>query len=502
MPPRPPQQADAELPPIPDQRRAAAVALALAAEGEALAAAFTTAALPSLPRKIAINLNDDAEPAWALFNHAGGLLRTAPPGPRPRGTTELRLERLIGLDARFEAVTTAGQKRCEAALRAVLDRADTLTRAEFRTLERVMPLLSGRALEIFDNTVQGAEVYADEHRRLDLRKKDTPALLTHQWLRLQSLGHLALAFTADPEALEAINDDPDLPEPEFEDDIPSVPLSLPRLCLDFGLLGPFVRSLRALGAIESDLLADAITAGMDPPEDFTSALHRLPVEAVAGLAFPGLATPARENLKHAATVAENRLKAGEFGADWFVHLTRGLTAALEGPRATAKSRRAWLRAALEEAPELARALTPPPAVAEDAASEISPVGADTAASGGSATDPSEDAEDAAGDSWEDRAMLALLQRPVDWRVQPELFIDLLTHILPWAMARRPRDLYPTEQLAPALTAPPPTEWLHEHTLLCQAQLRPDPIVRTAPKVGRNEPCPCGSGKKFKKCCGA
>ncbi len=27
-------------------------------------------------------------------------------------------------------------------------------------------------------------------------------------------------------------------------------------------------------------------------------------------------------------------------------------------------------------------------------------------------------------------------------------------------------------------------------------------VRTAPKVGRNEPCPCGSGKKYKKCCGA
>jgi SEC-C motif-containing protein len=26
-------------------------------------------------------------------------------------------------------------------------------------------------------------------------------------------------------------------------------------------------------------------------------------------------------------------------------------------------------------------------------------------------------------------------------------------------------------------------------------------VREAPKVGRNDPCPCGSGKKFKKCCG-
>ncbi|MAE32355.1 MAG: hypothetical protein CMO43_12340 [Verrucomicrobiales bacterium] len=26
-------------------------------------------------------------------------------------------------------------------------------------------------------------------------------------------------------------------------------------------------------------------------------------------------------------------------------------------------------------------------------------------------------------------------------------------------------------------------------------------VRTAVKVGRNDPCPCGSGKKHKKCCG-
>ena len=28
-----------------------------------------------------------------------------------------------------------------------------------------------------------------------------------------------------------------------------------------------------------------------------------------------------------------------------------------------------------------------------------------------------------------------------------------------------------------------------------------PYVRKQPKVGRNDPCPCGSGKKYKKCCG-
>jgi len=33
-------------------------------------------------------------------------------------------------------------------------------------------------------------------------------------------------------------------------------------------------------------------------------------------------------------------------------------------------------------------------------------------------------------------------------------------------------------------------------------LHPGTFRRETPKVGRNNPCPCGSGKKFKKCCGA
>jgi uncharacterized protein len=30
----------------------------------------------------------------------------------------------------------------------------------------------------------------------------------------------------------------------------------------------------------------------------------------------------------------------------------------------------------------------------------------------------------------------------------------------------------------------------------------EPLRRETTKVGRNDPCPCGSGRKFKKCCGA
>ncbi|MFT5370459.1 MAG: hypothetical protein ACI8V2_005441 [Candidatus Latescibacterota bacterium] len=31
-------------------------------------------------------------------------------------------------------------------------------------------------------------------------------------------------------------------------------------------------------------------------------------------------------------------------------------------------------------------------------------------------------------------------------------------------------------------------------------MKGETIRKTLPKVGRNDPCPCGSGKKYKKCC--
>jgi len=40
------------------------------------------------------------------------------------------------------------------------------------------------------------------------------------------------------------------------------------------------------------------------------------------------------------------------------------------------------------------------------------------------------------------------------------------------------------------------EWLYE-----DGRISPRTIVRASPKVGRNDPCPCGSGKKYKHCCG-
>ena len=35
----------------------------------------------------------------------------------------------------------------------------------------------------------------------------------------------------------------------------------------------------------------------------------------------------------------------------------------------------------------------------------------------------------------------------------------------------------------------------------QERRKPETFKRETPKVGRNDPCPCGSGKKYKNCCG-
>ena len=40
------------------------------------------------------------------------------------------------------------------------------------------------------------------------------------------------------------------------------------------------------------------------------------------------------------------------------------------------------------------------------------------------------------------------------------------------------------------------EWLYS-----EGSIAARTVVRSTPKVGRNDPCPCGSGKKYKHCCG-
>ena len=50
--------------------------------------------------------------------------------------------------------------------------------------------------------------------------------------------------------------------------------------------------------------------------------------------------------------------------------------------------------------------------------------------------------------------------------------------------------------------PDQPEDLSDIDLLLRAHAGKSSAHRAAPSIGRNDPCPCGGGKKFKKCCAA
>ena len=99
----------------------------------------------------------------------------------------------------------------------------------------------------------------------------------------------------------------------------------------------------------------------------------------------------------------------------------------------------------------------------------------------------------------------------------ERFLDLLLRVYPDARERfRRRHQHLVQSIAkiPAWQEANPDDldddldpdWLDDGGSPDPASLREirapaQPTVRATPKIGRNDPCPCGSGKKFKKCCG-
>jgi preprotein translocase subunit SecA len=57
------------------------------------------------------------------------------------------------------------------------------------------------------------------------------------------------------------------------------------------------------------------------------------------------------------------------------------------------------------------------------------------------------------------------------------------------------------RVTPQVTEQAPEEPQHIHTNRDEEQAA-RPVHNEGPQIGRNDPCPCGSGKKYKKCCGS
>jgi hypothetical protein len=78
--------------------------------------------------------------------------------------------------------------------------------------------------------------------------------------------------------------------------------------------------------------------------------------------------------------------------------------------------------------------------------------------------------------------------------QQYLITDAIAEMEWWA-AFHPEPFSPRDPLETETPLPPPPM-----TPIASTYVPPQPFIRE-PKIGRNDPCPCGSGKKYKKCCG-
>ena len=82
-----------------------------------------------------------------------------------------------------------------------------------------------------------------------------------------------------------------------------------------------------------------------------------------------------------------------------------------------------------------------------------------------------------------------------------LVSDAVSEMSWWAAFEandRPKpSVLPQEPIAPAPPLPSPEPGEFEDAA---PETAPGAGIRRDPKIGRNDPCPCGSGKKYKKCC--
>lgn len=89
-----------------------------------------------------------------------------------------------------------------------------------------------------------------------------------------------------------------------------------------------------------------------------------------------------------------------------------------------------------------------------------------------------------------------LEKAIDRRGPAAM--DTLAELKPWAAFESKPPARPADKLSLEASLPAP----HFDAGHKPHSAKPEPIVASGPRIGRNDPCHCGSGKKFKKCCGA
>lgn len=115
--------------------------------------------------------------------------------------------------------------------------------------------------------------------------------------------------------------------------------------------------------------------------------------------------------------------------------------------------------------------------------------------------------DTLGQYWASGFRAGILLREQDWidaMDEDEELSDLVCDIMTLEIGRHPERTSEILNRREREERVDELPWLVEGVLYrwLERKFQVETVVRDGEKVGRNDPCPCGSGKKFKKCCGA
>lgn len=440
----------------------AELALTLYHDADLLRAVLDAAALPSSAERVAIALSDDRDAASVVVTRTGRFVTCLGYGMRVgQGTSVISRKRLDAVTSKVErmreriaAVRRAKEQGDSSTLQTLLNRLRTspltLAQEDVATLRRFQPLIgSDCARELRDVVDQLRSVRPVLARfPIDLfwqGELADVAMLHDRASRIAS--HLAVI--TDPEAIDEELSGLGRGEPWW---------TLAATVFESGTYDAASRALWLLGQ-HPDAVLPWMTSGA--PSSMHIALLR-----ELGLATVTLASPAhrvRASQSHAHGVAASQ---GHSNLDRYSRAIHRFAVAV-----------GQMASSVTERPE--------------AFARVASI------AGGQVLEQLERAEAMS----DEEATAALASQPDTWTSLDDDALTTLAALVPVSSLGDPEALYLPERFARLRSRPHlalALESLAQFAGPCSPVVRP--VQET--KVGRNESCPCGSGRKYKRCCGA
>jgi hypothetical protein len=440
-------------------------ALDLYRDAERMQWILELARVPRDEERVAISLGDDVRGPFVIVTRNGRFVTCLAEGMVPHGLRVVRSATVAAITARLgdnrdrrelaREMTAPSGHSASSSIEFLFVYGEALTREEFRAASAWEPPARATMLEAFVDSytrVQRVLDHAKAARRAIHREQ--PRLLEAWWKRLHALGHLAL-FIGMRERVELERLFP-------ADGVPMTMCTTSTRHIGVALRG--IWAAARCGGAAIPLYAKRLATSDDPIAE---------LDAVMALTAIGAR---REKDREAARAAIRAFAAAvppdapDYVVGYRTTLLASAELVLDDPMQAARIAR---RLGACVAPILARGAPPESPWAVSDESEVSDEHADLTLLN--------------YDLW--------IGHSVDGYSLDVLAVALIA-------TRAPEDFYMPEAMHQVVGLPflpvRATHLIEEHAEASRAET----VRRATRKLGRNEPCACGSGKKVKRCCGA